>query len=436
MEKKTGNGAFLFIGLAFFATYFGAGNLVFPPMIGIQNGTGYPAGLVGLAISGIFLPLFSLFAIAKAGESVKSITDHAFKNLDKVLLTVSMLLCVAVSIPRTAAVAVELGLQGAWSKAPYFVSVVIYFLIAFLFARSKSGALDKVGKFLTPVMVIILVALVVIGIFNPLGTPQASSVGNNFTFAFLQGYQTGDVVVSFLMAAVFMEQIHSHGYQPGKETRRTTLKACVIAFACLFVIYGGLLYLGATAGSKYSADMGNAALLVAIIKDVGGNFAMIAFGIAVVLACLTTAIGQLTAIADFFEELTGGKVKYMIFLCANVVLSLLIASVGLDTIISVALPLFGLIYPLCIVLALLGFFKKYVPNDGAYKGSVAFVVIYSVLDTILAYGANLPLLSAALNILPLYSTGFGWVAPAVVGFVVGVIIYRVKSLKGTNAATV
>ena len=193
MKEKTRNWAVLFIGLAFFATYFGAGNLVFPPMIGIQTGTGYPAGLVGLAISGIFLPLFSLYAIAKAGESVKSITDHAFKNLDKVLLTVSMLLCVTVSIPRTAAVAIELGLQGTWSASPYFVSVVIYFLIAFLFARSKSGALDRVGKFLTPVMVIILFILVIVGIFNPLGTPQASTVGNNFTFAFLQGYQTGDV---------------------------------------------------------------------------------------------------------------------------------------------------------------------------------------------------------------------------------------------------
>ncbi len=436
MKEKTRNWAVLFIGLAFFATYFGAGNLVFPPMIGIQTGTGYPAGLVGLAISGIFLPLFSLYAIAKAGESVKSITDHAFKNLDKVLLTVSMLLCVTVSIPRTAAVAIELGLQGTWSASPYFVSVVIYFLIAFLFARSKSGALDRVGKFLTPVMVIILFILVIVGIFNPLGTPQASTVGNNFTFAFLQGYQTGDVVVSFLMSAVFMEQIHNHGYQPGKETRRTALKACLIAFICLFVIYGGLLYLGATVGSKYSANMGNAALLVAIIKDIGGNFAMIPFGIAVVLACLTTAIGQLTAVADFFEGLTGGKIKYMIFLCATVVISLLIASVGLDTIISVARPLFGLVYPLCIVLALLGFFKKYVPNDGAYKGSMAFVMVYSVLDTILAYGANLPLISAALGVLPLYSTGIGWVAPAVVGFVVGAIIYGVKNVKRTDISAV
>ncbi|MEA4891775.1 MAG: branched-chain amino acid transport system II carrier protein [Peptococcaceae bacterium] len=436
MEKITRNWAFLFIGLAFFATYFGAGNLVFPPMIGIQNGTGYPAGLAGLAISGIFLPLFSLFAIAKAGESVKSITDHAFKNLDKVLLTISMLLCVVVSIPRTAAVAIELGLQGAWSSAPYFVSIVIYFLIAFLFARTKIGALDKVGKILTPVMVIILFILVVVGIFNPMGTPQISTVGNNFTFAFLQGYQTGDVVVSFLMAAVFMEQIHSHGYQPGKETRKIALKACLIAFICLFVIYGGLLYLGATAGSKYSPEIGNATLLVAIIKDIGGSFAMVPFAIAVVLACLTTAIGQLTAVADFFEDLTGGKVKYIIFLCSNVLVSLLVASVGLDTIVSVALPLFGLIYPLCIVLSLLGFFKKYVPNDGAYKGSVVLVVIYSVLDTILAYGANLPPVSAALGILPFYSAGFGWIAPAVAGFVAGIVIYGVKAGKDTEPTAI
>lgn len=86
-------------------------------------------------------------------------------------------------------------------------------MIAFLFAKDRGTALDKVGKILTPIMTIILFILVVKGAVSPIGTPGTASVDNAFVNSFLGGYSTGDVLVSFLAAGVFFDSIKRKGYE-------------------------------------------------------------------------------------------------------------------------------------------------------------------------------------------------------------------------------
>ncbi len=57
----------LILGFAFFATYFGAGNLIFPPQLGFVSGSSYGPALVGLTLSGILLPIFALLIISRYG---------------------------------------------------------------------------------------------------------------------------------------------------------------------------------------------------------------------------------------------------------------------------------------------------------------------------------------------------------------------------------
>ena len=45
-EKKIKFTDVLFVGLAFFASYFGAGNLIFPPMLGLQSGSNWLSGMI------------------------------------------------------------------------------------------------------------------------------------------------------------------------------------------------------------------------------------------------------------------------------------------------------------------------------------------------------------------------------------------------------
>ena len=149
-EKKIKFTDVLFVGLAFFASYFGAGNLIFPPMLGLQSGSNWLSGMIGMLASGVGLPILAIIVLGMCG-SVQKISDHVNKKFYTVMIGAIMILCCCVSIPRTAAVGIEMGLQGIWPGAPYLVFVILYFVIAFLFAKDRGTALDKVGKILTPV---------------------------------------------------------------------------------------------------------------------------------------------------------------------------------------------------------------------------------------------------------------------------------------------
>ena len=421
--QKTSSLDFLFIGLAYFACYFGAGNLVFPPKLGLQSGTSWLGGAIGLAISGIVLPLLALVIISYRGGDVESITKRVHPKLHVAMLAVLMFICMFISIPRTAAVATELGVAGIFGSAPYVPVIIAYFVICFLIGRRKESVLDKIGKYLTPVMVIILFMVVIKGMIVPLGTPGAPTVESPTINAVLTGYQTGDVLVSVLMAAVFIGTVHEHGYARGKEETRVVIKASIVAFICLFVIYGGLLFIGATVNTEYDQSIGNADLLVALIRRLGGQLAMSAFGIAVILACLTTAIGQLTSVADFFEgSLFKGKVSYQTLFIIAAVISAGVATLGLDTIISLAAPIFSLAYAPCLVLMLLGILQDVIPNDGGFKGAMLLTIIEAFFEMLQAY-INSPGLGKVLGFLPFYSQGFGWVAPAVIGLIAGILIF-------------
>lgn len=256
------------LGFAYFATYFGAGNLIFPPLLGLNSGSSFFSGLVGLTLSGVFLPIFTLIVIGLNGN-VHAITDHVGKYTYNILLAALMLVCTFVSIPRTCATAIQLGIQGNIPAAPFIPLVILYFLISFFFSLDKNRVMDRMGKYLTPLLALILVIISVLGIIHPLGTPGAPSVPQPFVNAFLGGYNTGDVLVSFIMASVFITAIANKGYTEIKQRNHCLIACGLIAFILLFIIYGALLYMGACVSQDYPQTIGRADLLVAIIRRIG-----------------------------------------------------------------------------------------------------------------------------------------------------------------------
>lgn len=414
----------LILGFAFFATYFGAGNLIFPPQLGLNSGSSFLAGLTGLTVSGIFLPIFTLIVIGLNGD-VHSIMDHVGKSAYNVLLFALMIVCTFVSIPRTCATAIELGIKGNIPSAPFIPLVVVYFAITFYMASDKNNVMDKMGKYLTPLLAIILVVIAIMGIANPLGTPVAPSVPNPFTNAFLGGYNTGDVLVSFIMAAAFINSINGKGYTEKGERNKALIYCGLVAFVLLLIIYGSLLYMGACVSGDYPKTIGRAELLVAIIQRVGGAV-MLPMGIAVVLACLTTAIGQVAAVADFFNTATHGKLSYKKVAIVCSVCSALTALLGVDGIVTYVGWIFGVCYPPCLALLVLGCLSKVVPNEGAYKGSVYLVTIYAIMESL--PGLNgIGIVKSIVKAMPLATWGFGWILPFIVGFIGGAVLWKSNS---------
>lgn len=410
-----------FIGLSLFATYFGAGNLVFPPIIGLQSGTEMLSGILGLSISAIFLPIFGIVLIGFKG-SVTAITDHVGKKFYYMIVGTMMVCATFMSIPRTGAVAVELGVQGNFENAPYIPILIGYFIIVFLCVYNKTKALDIVGKILTPVMAIILIILTVIAIINPLGNPTSPSVEHVFSNAFVNGYQTGDVTVSFMVATIFLSSISEKGFVQDNERKRAMLTAGVIAFISLFVIYSGLFYMGACVSGEFPPDIGRSELLSACIRLCGGSNAMLAFGVVVILACLTTAVSLITASADFFDSVFKGKIDYRIILSVIIVIAILTATLGVDGIVTTTGWLFNVFYAALFPMIILGTFQKFVPNDGAWKGAVWFPMVYAFLESAPFLNTTAPV-KALISVMPLSKYGFGWILPCIIGFVIGLIMY-------------
>ena len=142
---------------------------------------------------------------------------------------------------------------------------------------------------------------------------------------------------------------------------------------------------------------------------------------AVVLACVTTAIGQITSIANFFHDFSNGKIPHKIAAVVSSVVGATIAVLGVEKIVYFATPIYKGVYPSLIVLMILGIFRKFIPNKQSFRYALIFTLAVSILEAILSV-ANVPIIQAFIDILPLSNLGFAWFLPATVGLIVGAII--------------
>ncbi|WP_394266329.1 branched-chain amino acid transport system II carrier protein [Anaerotignum sp.] len=202
---------------------------------------------------------------------------------------------------------------------------------------------------------------------------------------------------------------------------KAVLSSSVVASIGLFVIYGGLTYLGATTCNlpeMLGPDMNQTKLLVAITKALFGNGGVILLGVIVLFACLTTAIGLSSSTGAFFEELSGGKVSYKKVVIIVVAFSWLISNAGVSTIIKFSAPLLMLVYPGVLVLIIMAFFHNKIKNKNIYRVATYFAIIVSALEILAGFG--LP--TGFVKSLPLAPMGFAWIVPAIVGGIIGKFI--------------
>jgi branched-chain amino acid:cation transporter, LIVCS family len=415
----------LIFGFAFFAVFFGAGNLIFPPSIGFVSGTDWPVALVGFVLTGIILPLLALIAVLNAEGKFEVLTNPISSWFYKAFNMVCMI-CIAmlVTVPRTAATTHELGVNTLFPDIPAFVTMIIFFGLTFYFAMDKSNLIDKVGKILTPGLFAILLFIVLKGTFDPVGAPIETRLPKSFSNSFIAAYQTGDVFTGLLCASVFIAGIVGKGYTEASSMRKIVINGTVIAGVGLLIVYGGLLYLGAAGSGMFPKDIESTALLIGLIDHLLGDYGTISLAIAVSLACLTTAIGITASIADFLSQLTNNKVSYRIWVILVCISGVSVGLLGVEKIINFALPLFLGLYPVSILLVFLGLFLKYIPNAGAYKGSVILTLFISLFETLGAFGIDVKFANNLISMLPLSANGFAWLFPAIIGFIGGALIHK------------
>ena len=417
------------VGFALFAMFFGAGNVVFPPYIGMHAGEQWANGFLFYFIADIGLALVAMFAILHAGGA-DNITGRIGHVASKVLMC-AVILCIGpmVAIPRTAATTLEMSVTPFFSGVSPVVFSVIFFAVILLLSIKQSAVIDIVGKILTPALLIGLLILIVKGFVSPIGDivdtgVSASEVTVN---GIKSGYQTMDVLAAMAFGIIILSSADEKGYTDSKSAAKMIGIAAALSGVLLLIVYFGLTYLGATASTVFPTDISRANLVIGIVELLLGKAGLIIFAIVIALACITTAVALVSSAASFFAKLANDKISYSVFVVVICVSSAVISNLGLDMIIAIATPVLDIVYPPMLVLILLSWFGDKL-HKSVYVSSVAGSLIASVLATASLYGMNVPVIDS----LPLASLGLGWLTPAAV---FGLVAYLVSKVKFQNAQT-
>ena len=418
------------VGFALFAMFFGAGNVVFPPYIGMHAGEQWANGFLFYFIADIGLALVAMFAILHAGGA-DNITGRIGHVASKVLMC-AVILCIGpmVAIPRTAATTLEMSVTPFFSGMSPVVFSIIFFAVILLLSIKQSAVIDIVGKILTPALLIGLLILIVKGFVSPIGDivdtgVSASEVTVN---GIKSGYQTMDVLAAMAFGIIILSSADEKGYTDSKSAAKMIGIAAALSGVLLMIVYFGLTYLGATASTVFPTDISRANLVIGIVELLLGKAGLIIFAIVIALACITTAVALVSSAASFFAKLANDKISYGVFVVVICVSSAVISNLGLDMIIAIATPVLDIVYPPMLVLILLSWFGDKL-HKSVYVSSVAGSLIASVLATASLYGMNVPVIDS----LPLASLGLGWLTPAAV---FGLVAYLVSKVKFQNAQTV
>lgn len=426
MSKKQKD--ILVVGFALFAMFFGAGNLIFPPYLGIISGDNWLISLLGFLVTGIGLTLMGIVAVAKTGTSINDLADKVHPKFGAILGSVIMIIIGPLfAIPRTAATTFEIAVKPVLPEASNILFIIIFFAVTLYFAIKPASVVDNIGKLLTPILLVVLLLIIGNGILNPIGNSIALPVPATFSKGFTEGYQTMDALASVIFAGIIINSIMAKGYTDKKERVNMTIQAGVVAALGLSIIYGGLMYLGASLSSEFGADVERTTLIITITEMILGNAGKYVLGLTVGLACLTTSIGLTSASGDFFNKITKGKLSYSVVAVSTVAISALIATMGVENIVSFSVPILCLSYPVVIVLIVMTVvFGNKLNSRAPFAGAVLGAFLVSFIDFLIGMGASVPLLLSIQKTLPFASSGFGWLIPSIVLAVIFAIFDKLK----------
>ncbi|KOS66645.1 branched-chain amino acid transporter [Lysinibacillus contaminans] len=426
----------LAVGLLLFALFLGAGNIIFPPLLGQQAGENMIPAMIGFLITGVGLPLLAIVAVAKAGGDLQLLANRV-GPIFGVVFTSIVYLAIGpfFAVPRTGSVSYEIGIApflpeaAANHWAPLLITSVLFYMLILYLALNPTKLVDRVGKILTPILLLVILVLAIKSFVTPMGNPGdaiGKYVGSPLSEGFIQGYLTMDVLGALVFGIVILQALRGMGMHDPKKQVKTTIFAGFVAAIGLAFVYISLGQIGNTSINVIGAS-DNGGIIIAKSADVlFGNIGSIILSVTILLACISTAVGLLSANAQYFNRLFP-KVSYKTYIIIFTIFSLIITNFGLSTIINTSLPILLIIYPLAMVLMVLSL------ADNLFKGGrIVYILaliptfLVSLYDGLKELNVKIPFYEDLLNTLPFHDQSLGWLIPAIVGAAIGIVIHKLS----------
>ncbi|MGJ8759577.1 branched-chain amino acid transport system II carrier protein [Polaribacter sp. HaHaR_3_91] len=403
-------------GFALFSLFFGAGNLILPPTLGVKSGSDWWIVVLGFILTAIIIPIFAIFAHARLQGTLYDFGKKVSPVFSTIFCFLIYIIAAAIPSPRTAAVTHEMAIQPFFDSPPILTSIV-YFVLVFIFAVNRSKIISLIGKFLTPIIVIILLVIISIAFFTSPGTVNPSSFKNPFVDGILEGYQTFDAIAGVVVGAVIIISLDYSNHTTFLEKRTLIRKAGYISGIGLLLIYGGLILSGSLFSATFTEDATRIEILSGLSTKTLGNLGTTFLSVLVALACFTTAVGIVTGTADYIKGIcNNSKTAYVITAAIASIVGIIVGSYNVGFIIDVAVPALMFVYPITIMLILLNVVPEKYASKLVFRGVVIVTFIFSIPDFL---GFIIPRenLTGIKSFIPLAEHSLGWVLPALVVFV-------------------
>lgn len=424
--------AYLAIGMMLFALFFGAGNLIFPAALGQQAGSNVGWALAGFIITGVGLPLLGVMAMGYSGTKDVEELAGRVHPIYGLIYTVALYLSIGpmFATPRTGTVAYEIAIKPftdgvVMDLQPLFL--VIFFGISLWLSISPHKLVNRIGNVLTPALLLVILLLIVKSFITPLGgyaTPQETYATPSAAMlqGFLDGYNTMDALASVVFAILVIDFVRLSGATSRAVVTKTVMEVGAIAVALLGIVYVFIANIGATSVERFGLFDTGAPVLTASAEYLFGAAGQVILAVIVLLACLSTSIGLITSCSTYFHKLYS-KISYKGYVVIFSLAAFGVAMFGLKTIISAAIPVLMLLYPLTIVIILLALSDSLFGGHRAvYAWTIAFTMISALMSGLEAAGLEPTFLETLLvRYIPFQMIGMGWVSFAILGFIVGLI---------------
>ncbi len=415
----------LFVGITLFSMFFGAGNLILPPLLGLQAGASAVPAMAGFLVTGIGLPMLGIIAVGLAGtiRELASRVHPVFAHVFVAAVYLAIGPCLA--IPRTSSTSFEMFeplLPATVSlETARLVFSVAFFAVALLLAMHPNALTKLLGRITGPALIVLLVFVIGSALFDPapsLPAAQGAYAAAPAMSGFLTGYQTMDLLASLTFGIVIAANIRELGITDDGGLVREVSRAGVFAGLLMGVIYCGLAVVGVNIAADLPGATNGAEILAASAGAHFGTAGTVVVAVIFLLACLNVCIGLISCCGSYFAD-EFPRVPYRAWAIGFAVFSCAVSNFGLDAILTFSVPLLNALYPMAIVLVLMGMMHKgcdLVPCAWPWAvGLTSVVSVATALRDAFFAGAWLPF-----DALPFADMGMNWVVPALVGMAIGV----------------
>lgn len=419
-----------------FALFVGAGNIVFPPMIGLQAGHNVWWAAAGFMITAVGLPVITVIALARVGGGLEALSAPIGRGAGVLLATVCYLSVGPLfATPRTAIVAFEVGIEPITGNGS--LSLLIYSVINFSMVIGISlypgRLLDSIGHFLAPLKILTLTALGIAVLLWSAGHPMpAVDAYQNLPFSkgFADGYLTMDTLAALVFGIVVANAVRSRGVSDAKLLTRYTTIAGLIAGLGLILVYLSLFRLGENSASLVPNATNGARILNAYVSHTFGGVGSLFLSALIFIACMVTAVGLTCACAEFFAQYLPLSYKTLVFILG--LFSMLVSNLGFEQLVRISVPILTAIYPPCIVLIVLSFTLHWWNSATSIVAPVMIAsLVFGIVDGIKA-SCFKDLMPSWIGNLPLATQGLSWLLPSLLILVLAGIYDKIRGPSGVD----